>query len=504
MVVKIQSPGASTTATLVYNEHKMTAGEPEGAMTQQQEEQYLRDGATGHVVETRNVPRESTLENEFARLKMLNTRTSKGRKLENPSFHMSVNPGQGDAPMNEQQVVAFVDELMEQLGYGSNPYRIFRHDDTGRTHYHVVSTRIGQDGKKVRDSFENRRCEQVCKSLAAKYGFTYGLAEEGEEKEISERKETTPDDAPVYTPQTAQNSPRADAKQKDGREAVHGVDSPQNENTRKRRGKDEKKEDKKKREYIPPFEIGEGRSAIEQFRLFHNETMQWHFSTPEQYAAILRERFRVEATAWEDGYRYAGLDGKGHAVTAPMSEKEIGIEALDPVLKKCSEEQMSKRKAQRERVEKAAHECMVESKSRSEFMSRMRKKGIFTVVSYTKEGLPFGVTYLDRATRCAWKGSETQCNLIWLNEAARTNGWSLEAKLNMKGKEKELSGGQIDTRSLSRKDTLDGFIRERSRKRSGVVPLPAQQNVPGAGHVKDDDLLKRRDEDNDRGPDIKV
>ena len=42
-------------------------------------------------------------------------------------------------------------EYMEKLGYGDQPYIIFRHEDNARPHIHIVSLRIDEQGRKIRD-----------------------------------------------------------------------------------------------------------------------------------------------------------------------------------------------------------------------------------------------------------------------------------------------------------------------------------------------------------------
>ena len=148
MIVKIQPLASNIINALRYNENKSEA--KEGCLSPDEELEYLKSNSTGHILATFNVPEPSTLQNEFARLKMLNERNARGRKLLNPTLHISVNPGERDRKLSEAEVVDFIVEVMDKLGNGETPYRIYRHDDNGRTHYHIVGIRIGQDGKKIR------------------------------------------------------------------------------------------------------------------------------------------------------------------------------------------------------------------------------------------------------------------------------------------------------------------------------------------------------------------
>lgn len=55
----------------------------------------------------------------------------------------------------------------------------------------------------------------------------------------------------------------------------------------------------------------------------------------------------------------------------------------------------------------------------------MERKGVYAVLSWTKDGKLFGVTWVDRATKCIWKGSETSVNAHWLQQTAEQKGWAM-------------------------------------------------------------------------------
>ena len=56
-------------------------------------------------------------------------------------------------------------EYMDRLGYGDQPYIIFRHDDNARPHIHIVSLRIDEQGRKLRDYKEWERSTDICREL---------------------------------------------------------------------------------------------------------------------------------------------------------------------------------------------------------------------------------------------------------------------------------------------------------------------------------------------------
>lgn len=51
---------------------------------------------------------------------------------------------------------------MESLGYGQQPYVVFRHRDIARTHLHIVSVRVDESGKKIDHNNELKRAIRIC------------------------------------------------------------------------------------------------------------------------------------------------------------------------------------------------------------------------------------------------------------------------------------------------------------------------------------------------------
>ena len=148
MILKIQKPNPDIIAAVRYNENKMSGRE--GIRPSNDNTEELSVIEDGHILATRNVPEDTTLADEFERLKLLSIKKRRnGPPIQNVAFHMSVNPSDSDRKLDEAETVQLIDDVMESLGYGQQPYRIYKHTDIPRQHYHVISCRAGQDGKKT-------------------------------------------------------------------------------------------------------------------------------------------------------------------------------------------------------------------------------------------------------------------------------------------------------------------------------------------------------------------
>ena len=85
-------------------------------------------------------------------------------------FHCSLNPHPGEK-LSDEQLTQIVKEYMEALGYGKQPYIVFKHNDIAREHIHIVSLRIDGEGKKINDKFEKRRSKKITDTLERKFGL---------------------------------------------------------------------------------------------------------------------------------------------------------------------------------------------------------------------------------------------------------------------------------------------------------------------------------------------
>ena len=85
-------------------------------------------------------------------------------------FHCSLNP-HPDEKLSDERLTQIAKEYMEALGYGNQPYIVFKHNDIAREHIHIVSLRVGFDGNKINDKFEGRRSKKITNALEKKYNL---------------------------------------------------------------------------------------------------------------------------------------------------------------------------------------------------------------------------------------------------------------------------------------------------------------------------------------------
>ena len=91
-------------------------------------------------------------------------------RTEKPVVHVSLNPAPEDR-LDDGQLAEIAGAYMERMGWGGQPYIVFKHTDIGREHIHIVSVQVAQDGRKINDSRRNERSVAVTEELEREYGL---------------------------------------------------------------------------------------------------------------------------------------------------------------------------------------------------------------------------------------------------------------------------------------------------------------------------------------------
>ena len=108
-----------------------------------------------------------TMEDVFADMQAVIPEKCRTKKM---VFHCSLNP-HPDEKLSDETLTQIAKEYMETLGYGKQPYIVFKHNDIAREHIHIVSLRVDGEGKKINDRFEKRRSKQITDTLERKFGL---------------------------------------------------------------------------------------------------------------------------------------------------------------------------------------------------------------------------------------------------------------------------------------------------------------------------------------------
>lgn len=328
MVAKF-SHGSSLYGALFYNQEKVNEG-------------LGKVLATNLVIEPNDgVFNVASCMEDFERFMPSHIRTSK------PVIHISLNPHPNDK-LTDQQLADIGREYMEQFGYGGQPYIIFKHEDIGREHIHIVSTRVRTDGSIISDSKNYERSRKITDSLEQKYGL------HSKEKNQGEAWQLTP----------------IDVSQGNLKKQVANVIKPLSE--------------------IYSFQtLGEYRALLSLYNIGVEEI-----------------KGENKGKAYR-GLVYSALDDKGNRVGTPLKSslfgKDHGLDRLEKRFEKSKETIKASGIAKQTRAIVSA--SFASTRTESEFREALREKGIDLVLRRNDEGRIYGTTFIDHNQRAVLNGS---------------------------------------------------------------------------------------------------
>ena len=342
MVIKIYAPAPSSSSAVLYNERKVAEGKASVIFSSR-----ISDPA--NAMKTFSVYENGSL------------------RTEKMSFHASVNPGPADK-LSDTQVAEVVRQLMEKMGYGNQPYILYKHWDTDRVHYHLVSVRVDENGRKIPDFQERKRSQQAMKELSEKYDFEIGKGK-AQENNTAE-KQTNP---------------------------YQGFD----------------------------LNAGDYSGQIERIA---DLAMTYYFKKPEQFDLIM-ESLGVQVIHQVDGsHAYIGLDPKTHKpVTSPIQDSGIRFPTADAIQRQANKSRGLYKTREKQKVANAVRLALSPKKgikTETHTLRYLAKWGIYTKFSKTAEGRIFGVTFVDHQNKCVFKASDLPGVTASQFEAARADIWA--------------------------------------------------------------------------------
>lgn len=95
----------------------------------------------------------------------LQTYTSQNERIQKAQFHVAISCKGHE--MTEEQLLDFAHSYMKEMGYmePGQPLLVYAHRDTANTHLHLVTSRIGPDGRKIEHDNERRRSQEIIDRL---------------------------------------------------------------------------------------------------------------------------------------------------------------------------------------------------------------------------------------------------------------------------------------------------------------------------------------------------
>tara|TARA_R110000868_G_scaffold296012_2_gene556273 strand:- start:6921 stop:8207 length:1287 start_codon:yes stop_codon:yes gene_type:complete len=271
------------------------------------------------------------------------------KNTEKHTLHISLNPDPNDK-VSDDKFREMAEQYMRGMGYGEQPFLVFKHTDIDRSHIHIVSVCVDEQGKKISDKFEKMRSMNVCRELERKHGLIPATDKE--------RNQTDK----VFRP--------VDYRAGDVKSQIASVVR-----------------------HLPNYykyqTLGEYNALLSLFNI-----------TTEKVEGELHDKS-------QQGLLYIPLNEKGeragHPFKASLFGKSAGLPALELHFAKCK---TGLKDHPNKQTLKAAVTIALQSASDEQaFKKQLGEQGINVVVRRNDTGRIYGITFIDHNSKAVWNGS---------------------------------------------------------------------------------------------------
>jgi len=271
------------------------------------------------------------------------------RNTQYHTLHISLNPDPKDK-VSDEKYREMAQEYMREMGYGEQPFVVFKHTDIDRSHIHIVSVCVDEQGVKISDSFEKMRSMNICRELERKHGL------------------------------------------------IPATDKERNQNDKVFRPVDYRASDIKSQiasviRHLPNYyqyqTLGEYNALLSLFNI-----------TTEKIEGELHGKA-------QQGLLYIPLNEKGeragHPFKASLFGKNAGLPALELHFAKCKT--TLKDTPAKQTLKSAVTIALQSTGNEQAFKKQLGEQGINVVVRKNDTGRIYGITFIDHNSKSVWNGS---------------------------------------------------------------------------------------------------
>jgi hypothetical protein len=239
---------------------------------------------------------------------------------------------------------------MQEMGYGNQPFVVFKHSDIERSHIHIVSVGVDEEGHKISDRFEKRRSMNICREIEQKYNLTTAI----------------------------------DKKQN----LTHKVFSP------------------------VKYDMGQIKSQMAG--IIRHISKYYKFQSLGEYNALLSlfnittERIQRETNGkLEEGLLYFALNEMGNKAGPPFKAslfgKNAGLSALEEHFLKSKD--ILTNHPDKKALQSLIRDIVKSVNTEVEFRKQLAEKGIDLMIRRNDAGRLYGITFIDHHSKTVWNGS---------------------------------------------------------------------------------------------------
>lgn len=271
------------------------------------------------------------------------------QNTEKHTLHISLNPDPKDT-VSDDKFREMAQQYMRELGYSEQPFVVFKHTDIDRTHIHIVSVCVDENGKKISDKFEKMRSMNICRELEKQHHLI----------------------------------PETDKERSQNDKIFHPVD----------------------------YSKGDVKSQIAS--VVRHLPNYYQYQTLGEYNALLSlfnittEKIEGELQGKpQQGLLYIPLNEKGEKAGNPFKAslfgKNAGLPALELHFAKCKT--ALKDNPTKNTLKAAVTIALQSTDNELSFKKHLGEQGINVVVRRNDTGRIYGMTFIDHNSKSVWNGS---------------------------------------------------------------------------------------------------
>lgn len=279
----------------------------------------------------------------------LNERTKKTNTL-----HISLNFDPSEN-LSKESLAKIAVSYMEKIGFGMQPYLIYQHSDAGHPHIHIVTTNIQADGRRI---------------------DTYNIGRNQSEKA---RKEIERDFGLV----------KAEGRKQDRFSGIKPAD-------------------------VQKIQYGKSETLRSITNVLDAVLNQFKYTSLAELNAILKQYNVIADRGRENGtiYKKGGLlfrlmDERGNKIGVPIKASLIYSRPTLKNLEIKFEEKELLRQPDKKKLKTAIDWQLAKSPDTlKDLITSLQKENIQTVLRQNKDGVIYGITFIDYRTKSVFNGSD--------------------------------------------------------------------------------------------------
>lgn len=273
-------------------------------------------------------------------------------KVTTNAVHISLNFSPTEK-LDDNNLSKIATAYLDKIGFASQPFLLYKHEDTGHPHVHIVTTNIQLNGRKISlNNIGRDKSEPACKEVEIEFNLVKA------------------------------------AGRKLASEPLHAAD-------------------------LSKALYGKAETKRTISNIVNSITRSYRFTSIHELNAVLKQYNIIADTGREgtiikekNGLRYFLLNKDGKTVGVPIKASSIYGKPTMATLANQFELNELLRAPHKERIKSVIDSFDARGgKTLSDFASHMVDNKIYPVLRQNDEGRIYGITFIDNATKCVFNGS---------------------------------------------------------------------------------------------------